>query len=63
MNMFILFQTDRFHFSVQKLDQQGELQSIVDFWTSLIRRKSQEFSFLEFIDQFVYPTICLLSGK
>ena len=34
MYMFMLFQTNKFPFIVQKLDQQWEPQSVV-FWTSL----------------------------
>lgn len=37
MYVFIFFQTDKFPFSVQKLDQQGEPQSIV-LWTSLVKK-------------------------
>lgn len=62
MYMFMFFQTDKFTFAVKKIDKKGEPHSIV-FWTSLIWRRSQEFNFSDSIDQFLYPTTCLLTSQ
>jgi len=48
-HMFLYFQSKRFAVSLQKLDTEGNPQSVV-FWTSLIRKDSIEFSYKDFID-------------
>jgi hypothetical protein len=60
--MFIFYQADRFPFALQKLNEQGSPQSVI-FWTSLVRKNSTEYSFKDFIDQFIYPATCLLSSS
>ena len=46
---FIFFQTDKFLFSMQKLDKNGKPQPVTS-WMSLLRRNSPEFTFNQFID-------------
>jgi hypothetical protein len=60
--MFLLYQADRFPFALQKLNEQGSLQSVI-FWISLVRKNSSEYSFKYFINQFIYLATCLLSSS
>jgi hypothetical protein len=60
--LFVFFQTDKFMFSMQKLDQNGKPQPVI-FWTSLLRKNSPEFTFNQFIDQFYHPVVSMLSGR
>jgi hypothetical protein len=60
--MFIFFQADKFSFSLQKLDQDGNPQPVTS-WTSLVRKNSSEFNFKQFIDQFYHPVVSMLSGR
>lgn len=53
-HMFLYFQSERFAVSLQKLETEGNPQSIV-FWTSLIRKDSTEFTYKDFIDSFIHP--------
>jgi hypothetical protein len=59
---FIFYQGDRFPFALQKLNEQGSSQPII-FWNSLVRKNSMEYSFKDFIDQFIYPATCLLRNS
>jgi hypothetical protein len=60
--LFLFFQSDRFSCALQKLDQEGNPQSVTS-WTSLVRKNSTEFSFKDFIDQFYHPVVCMLSNR
>jgi hypothetical protein len=60
--MFIFFQSDKFPFFLQKLDQDDNPQPVTS-WTSLLRKNSSEFSFKQFIDQFYHPVVSMLSGQ
>jgi hypothetical protein len=60
--LFLFFQVDRFSCALQKLDQDGNPQSITS-WTSLVRKNSIEFKFKHFIDQFYHPVVCMLDSK
>jgi hypothetical protein len=60
--LFLFFQSDRFPCAFQKLDQEGNPQSVTS-WTSLVRKNSTEFSFKDFIDYFYHPVFCMLSSK
>jgi hypothetical protein len=60
--MLIFYQEDMFPFTLQKLNEQGTSQLVI-FWTSLVRKNSMEYSFKYFIDQFIYPSTCLLSNS
>ena len=61
-HLFLYFQLERFVVSLQKLDIEGNPQSIV-FWTSLIRKDFTKFSYKDFIDSFVYPFVNMLSNS
>jgi hypothetical protein len=60
--LFLFFQSDRFSCALQKLDQEGNPQSVTS-WTSLVRKNSTEFNFKDFIDQFYHPVVCMLSNR
>jgi hypothetical protein len=60
--LFIFFQTDKFGFSMQKMDGDGRPQ-VVTAWTSLLKHNSTNFSFKEFIDQFYHPMVSMLGGR
>jgi hypothetical protein len=60
--LFLLFQVDRFSCALQKLDQEGNPQS-VSSWTSLVRENSTKFIFRDFIDQFYHPMVCMLDSR
>jgi hypothetical protein len=59
--MFIFFQSEKFPFFMQKLDQDGKPKPVTS-WTSLLRKNSSEFCFKQFIDQFYHPVVSMLSG-
>lgn len=58
-HMFIFQQGDRFPIALHKHDDQQENQAVTQ-WTSLIRKNSTEFTFLDFIDCFIHPVAQLL---
>jgi hypothetical protein len=60
--MFTFFQADRFSFSMQKMEKDRRLQAVTA-WTSLLRQKSTEFSFKQFVEQFYHPVVSMLSGR
>lgn len=62
-HLFLFYQTDRFPFSVQKLDTRGNPRSVI-FWTSLFHRSySSPYPYTYFIDQFVHPVIAMFIGS
>jgi hypothetical protein len=60
--LFMFFQSEKFSCALQKLDQEGNPQSVTS-WTSLVRKNSIEFSFKDFIDQFYHLVVCMLSSR
>jgi hypothetical protein len=60
--LFIFFQADKFPFSLQKLDQEGNPQPVTS-WTSLVRNNSSDFNLKKFIDKFYHPPVSMLSGR
>lgn len=60
--MFIYFQGDHINLSLYKLDDKGEQQSVI-FWTTMVKKEQNEYSFKQFIDMFVHPVMNLLSGN
>jgi len=59
-HLFLYYQTDSFQCSIRKLDSQGERRSVI-FWSSVFHQvQDSPYSYCEFVDQFVYPVICLL---
>jgi hypothetical protein len=60
--MFLFFQSDRFPCAFQKLNQEGNPQSVTS-WTSLVRKNSTEYNFKDFIDQFYHPVVCMLNNN
>jgi hypothetical protein len=56
------FQSDRFPCALQKLNQEGNPQSVTS-WTSLVRKNSIEFNFKDFIDQFYHLVVCMLNNN
>jgi len=59
-HLFLYYQTDSFQCSIRKLDSKGERRSVI-FWSSVFHQvQDSPYSYCEFVDQFVYPVICLL---
>jgi hypothetical protein len=42
--LFLFFQVDKFSFSLQKLDPDGNPQFVTS-WTSMVRKNSSDFNF------------------
>ena len=59
--MFVYFQANRFQFSLRKMNDEGEPQSMI-FWTSLVMKDQKDFSYKTFVKMFVHPAMSLLSG-
>ena len=57
--MFLYFQGDRFKFAMQKLDDDGNQQSVI-FWTTMVTKEQKEYFYKQFIELFVHPTMSLL---
>jgi hypothetical protein len=60
--MFLFLQSDKFPCAFHKLNQEGNPQSMTS-WTSLVRKNSTEFSFMDFIDQFYHPVVCMMNSS
>jgi hypothetical protein len=60
--MFMFYQTDKFSFIMQKMDQDRKPQAVT-LWTSLLRRNSTKFSFKQFIELFYHPVVIILIGR
>ena len=60
--MFLYYQEDMFSFSMQKLNDEGN-QQLVIFWTSLVMKEQQEFSYKKFIEEFFHPTMNILNNS
>jgi len=62
-HLFLYYQTDRFPFSIQKLDTRGNTRSII-FWISLFYRSfDSPYSDIDFTNQFVHPVTTMLIGN
>ena len=60
MYLLLFHQADRFKFPLQKYDAQGKPQSVIH-WTSLVRKNIEEYSFSDYVNQFLHMSLCLLS--
>lgn len=61
-HIFLYYQSDKFPFSVQKLDTRGNPRSIV-FWTSIFHYSaSSPYSYTDFIDHFFHLVTTMLIG-
>jgi len=61
-HLFLYYQSDKFPFSMNKLDTRGNPRSVI-FWTSIFHYSyTSPYSYNEFIDQFVYPLTTMLTG-
>ena len=61
-HMFLYFQSEKFPITLQKLDVEGNPLSFI-FWTSLIRKESTEFNYVDFTHSFIHPLINMLTNK
>ena len=62
-HLFLYYQSNKFPFSVNKLDTKGNPRSVV-FWTSIFHYSHTcPYSYNEFIDQFVNPVTTMLTGS
>lgn len=60
--LFLYYQSNKFPFSVHKLDTKGRPRSVI-FWTSIFHYSSSSlYSYIDFIDQFVHPITTMLTG-
>lgn len=60
--LFLFHHAYIFHFPLQKLDEQGNTQFVIQ-WTSLARKHSNEFTFNQYVDQFLYTVSCILNSN
>lgn len=60
--MFLYYQADMFSFSMQTLYDEGNQQPMI-FWTSLVMKEQQEFSYKQFIEEFVHPAMNILNSS
>jgi hypothetical protein len=58
----MFYQTDKFSFLMQKMDQDEKPQAVT-LWTSLLRSNSTDFSFKQFIELFYHSVVSMLSGR
>jgi len=56
------YHADMFSFSMQKLDEEGNQQSVI-FWTSLVIKEHQELFYKQFIEKFFHPAMSILSSS
>ncbi len=62
-HLFLYYQTDKFPFSVQKLDTKGNPRSAI-FWTSLFHMYCySHYPYTDFIDLFLHPVTTMLLGS
>lgn len=59
--MFVYFHADRFQFTMSKLNEEGEPQSIIS-WTTLVMKDQKDFNNKTFAEMFFHPTMSLLGG-
>ena len=59
--MFVYFQSIKFQFDMMKLNDDSQPQSVI-FWTSLLMKDQNNYSYKSFKDSFVHPTISALSS-
>lgn len=59
-HLFLFYQSDSFNVPLKKLDAQGNQRSVV-FWSSVFHHASlSPYSYCEFIDLFIHPSMALL---
>ena len=58
-HLFLFFQADNFPIALQKMDVEGKPLSII-FWTSLLKKEGIEFTYTDFSDFFLHPTMNIL---
>ena len=61
-HLFLYYQSDRFPFTLQKLDTKGQPRSI-SFWTPLFHKFGSPYTYLDFIDSFVHPVMTIMIGN
>lgn len=61
-HMFLYYQSDRFPFTLHKLDTRGQPRSVI-FWTPLFHKYSSPYTYIEFIDLFVHLDMTMLIGS
>lgn len=58
--LFLFHKADRFQSPLQKLDEQGNAQFVVH-WNSLVRKNTNEFTFIHYVDQFCTKFLAYLT--
>jgi len=49
--LMLFYQLEKFKFPLQKIDSEGNPCSVIH-WTSLVRNKSKEYSYTDYVDKF-----------
>ena len=62
-HLFLYYQSDKFPFSVHKLNTKVNPRSVI-FWTSVFHHSpSSPYSYIDFIDHFIHPIPTMLTGS
>ena len=59
-HLFLFSQEEKFPVSLQKMDVEGKPLSII-FWTSLLRKESNDFTYSKFSELFLHPAMSILN--
>ena len=59
--LFLFYQSDKFPFQLQNIDSQGNTHLVIH-WTNLVRKNNIEFTFNDFVDQFLHVVASLLNS-
>ena len=60
LHLFLFSQADNFPIALQKMDMEGK-PILVIFWTPLLRKNTNEYSYRDFNDLFIRPAISFLN--
>lgn len=61
-HLFLYYEEDKFHFTLQKLDPEGHRRSMI-LQTPLFHKHDSPYSYTDFIYLFVYPIVTMLLGS
>ena len=59
--MFVYFQASRFQFTMRKVNEDSQPQSII-FWTTMLMKEHKDYTYKIFVEAFVHPTMSLLNN-
>jgi len=61
-HLFLYYYTEKFPFTLQKLDTRGQPRSVL-FWTPFFHEFGSPYTYSDFIDSFVHPIMTMLIGN